>query len=58
MSVGALTQSTTVYADSAVVQTANAEKNSVLEERRSARWLPAAAIRSTSCGRCQGCRRT
>jgi hypothetical protein len=33
MSVGALTQSTTVYADSAVVQTANAEKNSVLEER-------------------------
>src|SRR5918993_1260341 len=33
LSVGALTQSTTVYADSAVVQTANAEKNSVLEER-------------------------
>ena len=33
MSVGALTQSTTVYAESAVVQTANAEKNSVLEER-------------------------
>ena len=33
LSVGALTQSTTVYAESAVVQTANAEKNSVLEER-------------------------
>ena len=33
MSVGALTQSTTVYAESAVVQTANAEKNAVLEER-------------------------
>ena len=33
LSVGALTQTTTVYAESAVVQTANAEKNSVLEER-------------------------
>src|SRR5262245_4247968 len=33
LSVGALTQSTTVYAESAVVQTANAEKNAVLEER-------------------------
>src|SRR5690348_7707743 len=29
--VGALTESTTVYADTAVVQTANAEKNAVLE---------------------------
>ena len=33
MSVGGLTQSTTVRAESAVVQTANAEKNSVLEAR-------------------------
>ena len=33
LSVGALTQSTTVYAESAVVQTANAEKNSILEAR-------------------------
>ena len=33
LSVGALTQSTTVFAESAVVQTANAEKNAVLEER-------------------------
>ena len=33
LSVGALTQTTTVYAESAVVQTANAEKNSILEAR-------------------------
>jgi hypothetical protein len=33
LGVGALTQATTVYAESAVVQTANAEKNAVLEER-------------------------
>jgi hypothetical protein len=33
MAVGGLTQTATVVAESAVVQTANAEKNSVLEER-------------------------
>ena len=33
LTVGALAQSTTVHAETAVVQTANAEKNSVLEER-------------------------